>query len=73
MHGAREGWKRDRGKERASLKERERERERESCREREREGGRPIAVVSLELDGCRHVAARATVCRVASCWIRTGF
>ena len=33
MHGAREGWKRDRGKERA----REREREREK---RERGGGR---------------------------------
>ena len=34
MHGAREGWKRDRGKERAREREREREREK---------GGRPMA------------------------------
>ena len=54
MHGAREGWKRDRGEERA------RERERE--RERERRGGRPMA---CGVRGCQilvsaHVTAQAS-------------
>ena len=64
MHGAREGVEeRQRERERESESEREREKEREREREREREGegggGAQQPVVSLELHGCRHVAARA--------------
>ena len=51
MHGTREGWKRDRGKETA------REREGESARERR--GAAQWPVVSVELHGPVDVAGRA--------------
>ena len=50
MHGAREGWKRDRGEERAGEREREREREK---------GAAQWPVVSVGLYGPVGAAARA--------------